>query len=178
MKRYIKNSTSNYNLVITIEYSISDSSYNKISASENLEDYIPNSVYAKYDAFIINMENAFAKAGFIISENHSTNRTNSLSEYYAIYPANKHKKPIYTILIVLRVSDHKLKRGEKHGYNYYDKYAQENKYPESKQYQEWQFEQILLNDHSCKSYQDAILEVKQLISKWIDNSSDNGLIII
>ena len=66
MKRYIKNSTSNYNLVITIEYSISDSSYNKISASKNLEDYIPNSVYAKYDAFIINMENAFAKAGFII----------------------------------------------------------------------------------------------------------------
>ena len=103
MKRYIKNSTSNYNLVITIEYSISDSSYNKISASKNLENYIPNSVYAKYDAFIINMENAFAKAGFIISKNHSTNRTNSLSEYYAIYPANKHKKPIYTILIVLRV---------------------------------------------------------------------------
>lgn len=109
MKRYIKNSTNNYNLVITIEYSISDSSYNKISASKNLEDYIPNSVYAKYDAFIINMENAFAKAGFIIAENHSTNDTNSLSEYYAIYPANKYKKPIYTVLIVLRVSDHKLK---------------------------------------------------------------------
>lgn len=101
MKQYIKNSTDNYNLVITIEYSVSGSSYNKISASKNLEDYIPNSVYAKYDAFIINMENAFAKAGFIIAENHSTNRTNSLSEYYAIYPANKYKKPIYIYLYLL-----------------------------------------------------------------------------
>ena len=164
-------SKQSYDLVISIEYSIADSDAS-IAASSDFEQSIPNSVYGKYDAFIINLEKKFEDAGFKIAENHSSNRPDSLSEYFAIYPADSDRNIVYTILIILRVSDHRLK----HGYKYYNKYAQEQKYPKSKEHQDWEFEQILVNNHSTSSYDEAMVDVEELISKWIDKSSNNALV--
>lgn len=169
-------SRTSYDIVISIEYSISGESEVPIAASYDFEQSIPNSVYGKYDSFLINLEKAFHEAGFKIVENHGSDRPNSLSEYFAIYPANSNGEVVYTVLVVLRVSDHRLKRGKKHGYKYYNRYAQENKYPKSKEHQDWQFEQILVNDHSVDSYDEAMSDVEELISRWIDKSSNNELI--
>ena len=168
-------SKQSYDLVISIEYSIADSD-TSIAASSDFEQSIPNSVYGKYDAFIIKLEKKFRDAGFKIAENHGSNRPDSLSEYFAIYPADSDGNIVYTILIILRVSDHRLKRGKKHGYKYYNNYAQKQKYPKSKEYQDWEFEQILVNNHSASSYDEAIVDVEELISKWIDKSSNNALV--
>lgn len=169
-------SRTSYDLVISIEYSISEESEGQIAASSDFEQSIPNSVYGKYDAFIINLEKKFEEAGFMIAENHTSNRPNSLSEYFAIYPIDSNGEAVYTILVILRVSDHRLRRGKKHGYKYYNKYAQENKYPKSKDNQDWQFEQILVNNHSTNSYDEAMIDVEELISRWIDKSCNNELI--
>lgn len=169
-------SRASYDLVISIEYSISDESEGQIAASSDFEQSIPNSVYGKYDSFLINLEKAFHEAGFKIVENHGSDRPNSLSEYFAIYPADSNGDVVYTILVILRVSDHRLKRGKKHGYKYYNNYAQKNKYPESKEHQDWKFEQILVNGHSADSYDEAMSDVEELISRWINKSSNNELI--
>ena len=175
MKKYIRNSGDCCDLTVIIEYSI-DYTNNQVAASQNFEDSMPNSVYAKYDAFIINMEKEFAQAGFTLQEKHSSDRHDSLSKYYAIYPADSDKNPVYTVLIILRVSDHRLKKGQRHGYKYYNKYAQQNKYPTSKEYQFWQFEQILVNHKSCNSYDDAMIDIENLIHTWVDKSSNNDLV--
>lgn len=169
-------SRASYDLVISIEYSISEELEGQIAAASDFEQSIPNSVYGKYDSFLINLEKAFHESGFKIAENHDSDRPNSLSEYFAIYPADSSGKVVYTVLVVLRVSDHRLKRGKKHGYKYYNNYAQENKYPKSKEHQDWQFEQILVNNHSVDSYDEAMSDVHELISKWIEKSSNNELI--
>lgn len=165
-------SNSKYDMLIEIECML-DSNID-VAASTNLESILSDHDYV---AFLINFENKIQEAGFVIAETHSSNRPDSLSEYYAIFPADKNRKPVYTIMIILRISDHRLPRGEKHGQAYYNRYAQENKYPQTKQYQQWKFETIRINKNPVRDYDDALLNVEYFLSKWRSKSSDVCLII-
>ena len=160
MKRLM---THEYDLFIEIEYLNLDPDV--IMSSDTNVDGIPNSVQGDWEAFLINMEHIFHKYGFDIKDSHSSNRSDSLSQYYAVFPAGFNKQVCYEILIILRVSDHPLIRGIDHGENYYEKYAQENKYPEDKEYQDWEFEQILVNGHSESSYAKATREIRKLVNE-------------
>lgn len=148
-------------LVIEVQYSIAAM---QIAADSKLT--VPNDVYGKWDAFIINIENLLSQNNFQIAEQHESNRSDSLSQYYGIYPANAQGEVQYKIIVILRVSDHSLPRGEGHGAKYYERYAQSLKYPEDKEHQDWIFEQILVNDHSVESYQSALKDVKGIIEQW------------
>ena len=172
MKRLINsyNDIHEYDLYIEIQYINLDPDI--IVSSENTVDGVPFSVNGSWDAFLINMEHVFEKNGFEIKETHSSNRENSLSQYYAIFPVDSDKKLCYEILIVLRVSDHPLIRGVDNGESYYERYTQENNYPEEKDFQDWEFEQILINGHTEYSYVKAIRAVKKIVQDWKDVVSE------
>ncbi len=120
----------------------------------------------------MNIENVLRKNKFEIVESHESNRPESLSQYYAIYPADSDNRVKYEIMIVLRVSDHYLPRGVDNGNSYYEEYAQEHKVPENKSYQEWEFEQVTVNGQYSNSYVRAIRQIKQLVQSWKDAVTD------
>lgn len=170
MKKIIKSNTNikKYDLYIEVEYTNLTPSV-KITSGTSVYN-VPNSVYGKWDSFIINIENLFDENGFEIAEQHSSNRQNSLSQYYAIYPANEEKEVVYEIMMVLRVSDHALPRGVSHGKAYYERYAQQNKRPEAKQHQRWKFEQIIVDGQYDDSYDEALKDAENIIEHWSKNT--------
>lgn len=170
MKRIIKSNTNikKYDLYIEVEYTNLTPDV-EITSDTSVYN-VPNSVYGKWDSFIINIENLFDENGFEIAEQHSSNRQNSLSQYYAIYPANEEKEVVYEIMMVLRVSDHALPRGVSHGKAYYERYAQQNKRPEDKQYQRWKFEQIIVDGQYDDSYDEALKDAENIIEHWSKNT--------
>ena len=173
MKRLVNSSTDarNYDLIIEIEYLNLDPDV--VMASDTHVHEIPNSAQGEWEAFLLNMCHIFHKNGFEIKESQGSNRNGSLSQYYAIYPADSNKIVCYEILIILRVSDHPLLRGIDNGEAYYEKYAQENKYPEDKDFQEWELQQISVNGYAESSYVKAIRDVKKLVQDWKEVVSDS-----
>lgn len=169
-------SNSKYDMLIEVECSLDE--FSEVAASSKFEDVISDKTYNDFVSFLINFENHVHRAGFEIMENHSSDRPNSLSEYCAIFPANTDKKVVYTIMIVLRISDHKLPRGEKYGEKYYDRYAQENKKPDTKEYQYWEFDSITINKHPVHDYDDALLQVDDFLSRWSQKSSNVDLVTL
>lgn len=158
----------NYDLIIEVIYDI-NGSITQICADDNLD--IPNLEYGNFDAFLINLEHLFTRNGFKIKEHHGSNNKRSISQYYAIYPANDNSV-IYDILIILRISDHQLPRGVNHGLKYFDQYAQDNKYPLDKTYQDWELRQIILNGKSVHNYRQGLHESKQIIQEWSQNNEN------
>ena len=150
---------SRYDLVIQVDYVAENVA---ISASEDM----PLPIQGDWDAFLINIENILYENGFGIAEQHASNRQNSLSQYYGVYPANKDKTVVYRLLIILRVSDHPLTRGEEHGRHYYENYARKLKNPKTKQYQNWRLAQVIVQGHSTEDYWDALREFEKLVQKW------------
>lgn len=168
MKRIIKSNTNikKYDLYIEVEYTNLTPDI-EITSDTSVEG-VPFDVKGSWDAFLVNIENVLRKNKFEIVESHESNRPESLSQYYAIYPADSDNRVKYEIMIVLRVSDHYLPRGVDNDNSYYEKYAQEHKVPENKSYQEWEFEQVTVNGQYSNSYVRAIRQIKQLVQSWKD----------
>lgn len=172
MKRIIKSNTNikKYDLYIEVEYTNLTPDI-EITSDTSVEG-VPFDVKGSWDAFLVNIENVLRKNRFEIVESHESNRPESLSQYYAIYPADSDNHVKYEIMIVLRVSDHYLPRGVNNGNSYYQEYAQEHKVPENKSYQEWEFEQVTVNGQYSNSYVRAIRQIKQLVQSWKDAVTD------
>lgn len=172
MKRIIKSNTNikKYDLYIEVEYTNLTPDI-EITSDTSVEG-VPFDVKSSWDAFLVNIENVLRKNRFEIVESHESNRPESLSQYYATYPADSDNHVKYEIMIVLRVSDHYLPRGVDNGNSYYEEYAQENKVPENKSYQEWEFEQVTVNGQYSNSYVRAIRQIKQLVQNWKDAVTD------
>ena len=163
MERLIKSTRiDQYDLFIEIKQLNLDPDV--IMSSDTNVDGIPNSVQGDWEAFLINMEHIFHKYGFDIKDSHSSNRADSLSQYYAVFPAGFDKQVCYEILIILRVSDHPLLSGDHDGD--YNRYAQQNKYSKDKAFQDWDFQQISVNGHTEYSYVKAIRNIRKLVNKW------------
>lgn len=172
MKRIIKSNTNikKYDLYIEVEYTNLTPDI-EITSDTSVEG-VPFDVKGSWDAFLVNIENVLRKNRFEILESHESNRPESLSQYYAIYPSDSDNRVKYEIMIVLRVSDHYLPRGVNNGNSYYEEYAQEHKVPENKSYQEWEFEQVTVNGQYSNSYVRAIRQIKQLVQSWKDAVTD------
>lgn len=172
MKRIIKSNTNikKYDLYIEVEYTNLTPDI-EITSDTSVEG-VPFDVKGSWDAFLVNIENVLRKNRFEIVESHESNRPESLSQYYAIYPADSDNHVKYEIMIVLRVSDHYLPRGVDNGNSYYEEYAQKYKIPENKSYQEWEFEQVIVNGQYSNSYVRAIRQIKQLVQNWKDAVTD------
>ena len=73
-------------------------------------------------------------------------------------------------MIILRVSTHDMPRGKEHGYHYYNNYAQrESKLPVD-EYQEWVFENVVINGDSVSSYIRALQYIRHFAGEWRLNS--------
>lgn len=166
MKRVIRSSTNTekYDLYIEVEYE--NLTPDVTITSDTSVDGVPFDVRGSWDAFLVNIENILKKNNFEIVESHESNRSDSLSQYYAVYPSDSHNDMKYEIMIVLRVSDQYLPRGIDNGNDYYEYYAQQNKRPEDKEYQEWEFAQVTVNGRHSDSYIRAIRQIKTLVQTW------------
>lgn len=148
-----------YDLVIKLDYSAED--YN-IAASEDM----PLPVQGEWEAFLINIENILEENGFVIVEQHESNRPNSISQYYGVYPADYDGNVLYKVLIILRVSDHKLPKGSYYGRHYYTNYANRLKYPKDKKSQPWKLIQVVVQSHSTDNYWTALDYVENVVQQW------------
>ena len=157
--RILKNEYDKYDLVIEVNYSVEDD--RALAASSSAGDRFEK---GRFDAFVVNVEKLFHRLGFQVVEQHSSDR--SMSRYYAVYPAGLDDTVVYNVMIILRVSTHDMPKGMEHGYYYYNNYAQrESKLPVN-EYQEWVFENVVINGDYVDSYVRALLYIRDFAGEW------------
>lgn len=110
---------------------------------------------ADFEDFIYNIGGLINTFQFDIVEEH-TSPYSKASQYYAFYPSDSDDELCYDKLYFVRISTHKRKSEKDIPFpKYYEKTAQQYKFPKSKKHQGYHVKQILVNNDYYESYEEA-----------------------
>lgn len=157
---------------IIVNYSEIEESF-EIAASNDktpkIKTYSKEELKNKFNTFSLNVLNYIHDRGFIIEDNHPSNRNGSLSYYITFYPTDEDGNIKDKFLIFLRLSDHNINNLNKRSLNYHKRTAAQFKRSNDKT-QKYMFENIVVDGVQCKGFASALDRVYDILDDMEDGS--------
>lgn len=170
MKRWVHGSSDRWistrNMHILVIYEEDD-----VIQSSSIEDLQnSNVVYntialAEYESFLVNTLDIFEDHDFdVIQEKDSPY---SKSYYAALVKKDQVENADYKFILFVRLSDHENNKHTVKGKKrYYRDLAEKLKQPTTKTKQLWKLKEIVVNNQTFDSYDDALVEIDKLLRQY------------
>ena len=114
---------------------------------------------AEYQEFLINVLSVIDENDFEVIED-TESPFSATSYYITTYKKSESTMDSIKCIIFIRISDHNLsEETHKQRVNYYKSKADILKQPKSKKKQTWRFKNIVVNNETFDSYEDALDEI-------------------
>ena len=120
---------------------------------------------AEYDEFLINIMEVMDACGFEILDEHQSDRVGSDSAYFTIYKKSESSETDIKCLVFIRISDHDMnEETNRQRKQYHEMLAEKYKQPRTKVKQRWKFRNIIVNNETFSSYDEALDDIERKLN--------------
>lgn len=138
----------------------------KVKTLEAYEDINGDPNRSRFDEFIINAGGRLFRHGFDIFEEHWSDNADSLSYYITAFKGEDFENSYIKVVLHIRLSDHDINpRTEMARNRYYTIVSNECKMPIDKEYQDWEFINIVTYGHERKDYRVALEDLDSALEQ-------------
>lgn len=156
-------------IIVNLE-PITDIAASSIHRVYNKDGSIDQWALIEYEDFVINVLALFDYYEFEVLDEKYSNKSKT-SMYFTIYRKSESNEADIKCLFFVRISDHDYKekskedrkKTEKHRKEYHEREAERLKQPKTKKRQKWKARNIIVNDETCDSYNEALDKVEKIL---------------